>query len=89
MSLSSIFGDSVGSFTKRRLGIGSGGRAFLIDQLTFVIVSWLFIFLFFPSWFNRHFWNLTSILTVFILTPFIHRGVNIIAYKLEFKDVPW
>ncbi|NPA75040.1 MAG: CDP-2,3-bis-(O-geranylgeranyl)-sn-glycerol synthase [Euryarchaeota archaeon] len=89
MAYSSIFGDSVGSFTKRRLGIQSGGRAFLIDQLMFVVISWLFLYLLFPAWFLAHFWNVVSVATVFILTPFIHRGVNILAYKLGYKDVPW
>ncbi len=89
MGYSSIFGDSVGSFTKRRLGIESGGRAFLMDQLMFVIVAWLFIYLIFPQWFLAHFWNPVSVGTVFILTPFIHRGVNIAAYRLGLKDVPW
>ncbi len=89
MAYSSIFGDSVGSFTKRRLGIKSGGRAFLIDQLMFVIVSWLFLFLLFRAWFMAHFWNEISVLTVFLLTPLIHRGVNIAAYRLGYKDVPW
>ncbi len=89
MAFSSIVGDSVGSFTKRRLGIKSGGRAFLIDQLTFVIVSWLFIYVFFPTLFLEHFSNLTPILTFFRLTPIIHRSVNIAAYKLGYKDVPW
>ncbi len=89
MSFSSIFGDSVGSFTKRRLGIRSGGRAFLMDQLMFVIISWLFLYFLFPRWFFGHFWNVVSVGTVFIITPVIHRGVNILAYKTGYKDVPW
>ncbi len=89
MSFSSMLGDSTGSFIKRRLGIDSGGRAFLLDQLMFVIISWLFIFLFFPAWFLEHFWKTVPVLTVFVLTPLIHRGVNIAAYKLGYKDVPW
>ena len=89
MAFSAMLGDSTGSFIKRRLGIGSGGRAFLLDQLMFVIMAWLFLYLFFPWWFFEHFWKLAPVLTVFILTPLIHRGVNILAYKLGYKDVPW
>ena len=89
LSFSSLIGDATGSFIKRRLGIESGGRAFLIDQLPFVIVAWVFTFLLFPSWFMEHFWNIVSVATVFIITPIIHRLVNIAAYRLGYKDVPW
>ncbi len=89
MSFSSLLGDALGSFIKRRLGIESGGRAFLLDQLPFVIVSWFFLYMLFPGWFIEHFWNWISVTTVFILTPLIHRAVNIAAYRLGYKDVPW
>lgn len=89
MSFSSLLGDATGSFIKRRIGIESGGRAFLLDQLPFVMVAWLFTFLLFPEWFITHFLNWASVLTVFIITPLIHRAVNIAAYKLGYKDVPW
>ncbi len=89
MSFGAMLGDSFGSFIKRRMGIESGGKAFLLDQLMFVIIAWLLIYLFFPQWFLWHFWNVVSIITVFVLTPFIHRAVNIIAYKVGLKNVPW
>ncbi len=89
LSFSSLLGDATGSFIKRRLGIGSGGRAFLLDQLPFVLVAWLLAYIFFPEWFLQHFWNPVSVATVFVITPLLHRGVNIAAYKLGYKDVPW
>ncbi len=89
LSFSSLLGDATGSFIKRRLGIESGGRAFLLDQLPFVIVAWIFAFLLFPDWFLRHFWNPVAVATVFVVTPLLHRSVNIAAYKLGYKDVPW
>ncbi len=89
MSFGAMVGDLTGSFIKRRIGIESGGKAFLLDQLTFVIVAWLFLYLLFPYWFLGHFWNIVSILTVFFLTPVLHRAVNILGYKLKLKDVPW
>ena len=89
LSFGAMLGDSIGSFIKRRLGIESGGKAFLLDQLTFVIVAWFLLFIFFPLWFFEHFWKLVPVLTIFILTPLIHRSVNIIGYKMGKKKVPW
>ena len=89
LSIGAMGGDSIGSFIKRRIGIKSGGRAFLLDQLMFVIIAWLFTYIFFPWWFLEHFWNIIAILTIFILTPLLHRSINILAYKMGKKDVPW
>ncbi len=89
MSFGAMLGDSFGSFIKRRMNIESGGKAFLLDQLMFVIVAWLLIYAFFPQWFLEHFWNIISVVTVFVLTPLIHRAVNIIGYKTGLKNVPW
>ncbi len=89
LSFGAMIGDSFGSFIKRRLGIGSGGRAFLLDQLTFVFIAWLFLWVFYPSFFNFAFGNVPAVVTILIITPLIHRGVNIIAYKMGKKPVPW
>ena len=89
MSFGAMLGDSFGSFIKRRMGIESGGKAFLLDQLMFVIVAWILIYAFFPLWFLEYFWNIISVVTVFVLTPLIHRAVNIIGYKTGLKNVPW
>ncbi len=89
MSFGSMLGDLTGSFIKRRLGIESGSKAFLLDQLTFVVVAWLILYSLFSAWFVEHFWNVLSLATVFILTPIIHRAVNILGYKLKLKEVPW
>lgn len=89
LSFGAMLGDSLGSFIKRRLGIKSGGRAFLLDQLTFVFIAWLVVFIFYPSFFNIAFNNVPAIVTILLLTPLIHRVVNIIAYKMGKKPVPW
>ncbi len=89
LSFGAMSGDALGSFIKRRLGIKSGGRAFLLDQLTFVLVAWLLLYVFYPSWFLEHFAKPVPLLTILVLTPLIHRAVNILAYKMGKKDVPW
>jgi CDP-2,3-bis-(O-geranylgeranyl)-sn-glycerol synthase len=50
------------------------------------------VIIFFPSWFMSSFVDGTSILallTVLIVTPILHRSVNIIGYKAGLKKVPW
>ncbi len=84
-----LLGDSVGSFIKRRLGIGRGERAFLLDQLTFLIIALFLVFLAYPHFFFKYFWNIPAIITLFVLTPILHRIVNIIGYRMGKKDVPW
>jgi len=84
-----LLGDALGSFIKRRLGIGRGDKAFLLDQLTFLIVALFLLYIAFPSFFSRYFWNAPAMITLFVLTPLLHRIVNIIGYRMGKKEVPW
>ncbi len=89
ISIGSMIGDATGSFIKRRLGMESGSNAFLLDQYPFLFFSLLFLFIFYPYDFFRYVWNLPGIITLIILTPILHRVVNIIGYKIGKKEVPW
>jgi CDP-2,3-bis-(O-geranylgeranyl)-sn-glycerol synthase len=75
-------GDTVKSFFKRRLKKAPGSPWFPFDQLDFVIMSLLFLAPFFiPSW--------QVIVTILILTPFLHFLVNVFAYIIGMKKVWW
>lgn len=85
-AVGSMCGDTFGSFIKRRLNFERGKKFPVVDQLTFLCFAFVFAS-FFPS-----FWKLftiSEILFAFVITPFLHLGVNIIAYRLGLKDVPW
>lgn len=82
LSFGAIFGDAVGSFIKRRLGMANGAPAPLLDQLNFVVGG-----LFFASFIVEIPFN--AIVTLFIFTPFAHLLVNKTGYILKMKDVPW
>ena len=92
LGLGSMLGDSLGSFIKRRLGFGRGIKAPGLDQYNFVIGAALLVAIFGYSWLYAHFidgnavWGLVALLVV---VPALHRGVNIIGYRLGRKDVPW
>ena len=85
----SLTGDLVGSFIKRRKNMKSGEKGNLLDMWPFVIFAFLFLFLFSRSFFLLLYGNFIDIVIILVITPLLHRGVNILAYKMHRKDVPW
>ncbi len=88
LSIGSMLGDLVGSFIKRQVGYEPGSEALFLDQYPFALVSLLLVFLIFPQKFLILF-PLPGIITILILTPLLHRAVNILGYKMKMKDVPY
>lgn len=89
MSFGSLTGDVTGSFIKRRIGIQRGGKGALLDQWPFALVSFLFLIIFSGRFFMTYYGNIIGVLTILIITPPLHRLVNIIGYRMNKKDVPW
>ncbi|WP_207587426.1 CDP-2,3-bis-(O-geranylgeranyl)-sn-glycerol synthase [Halomontanus rarus] len=83
-----MLGDITASFLKRRTGRERGAAFPGVDQLDFVVVSLLLAFLVAPEWFLETF-TLAVIAVIVIITPVLHVGTNVIAYRLGFKDEPW
>jgi CDP-2,3-bis-(O-geranylgeranyl)-sn-glycerol synthase len=88
LSLGAMLGDIVASFFKRRLGMKRGAQFFVIDQLDFVLGSWLLTAILAPAWFWHNF-TPTIIVIVLIITPVLHRITNIIGYRIGAKREPW
>jgi CDP-2,3-bis-(O-geranylgeranyl)-sn-glycerol synthase len=92
LGLGSMVGDSMGSFIKRRFGVERGIKAPGLDQYNFVIGAVVLVMIFRFDWFEQHFmegnaiWGLVAVLVV---VPLLHRGINIIGYKMGKKNVPW
>jgi CDP-2,3-bis-(O-geranylgeranyl)-sn-glycerol synthase len=82
LSSGALFGDMMGSFIKRRLGIKQGRPAPILDQLNFIFGALLFTYPFSPI-------PLDMIITICLITPIVHLTSNIIAYKLKIKKVWW
>jgi CDP-2,3-bis-(O-geranylgeranyl)-sn-glycerol synthase len=92
LSFGAMFGDALGSYIKRRQNLKPGEQSPGLDQYDFIIGSWLLIIIFQFSWFYEHFLNgiaILGLITILVITPILHRGVNIIGYKMGKKDVPW
>jgi CDP-2,3-bis-(O-geranylgeranyl)-sn-glycerol synthase len=82
LSIGAILGDIVKSFFKRRFGIESGQKWVLADQLDFILGGIVLSLLVRVP----EYW---LVLLLLFATFFIHCGVNLIAYKLKLKKVPW
>ena len=80
LGFGALLGDAIGSFLKRRIGIGRGEPAPLLDQLDFIVVALLLVSIVVD-------FNLLCIVIAIILTLVIHLITNTIAYLIGMKDV--
>jgi CDP-2,3-bis-(O-geranylgeranyl)-sn-glycerol synthase len=48
----------------------------------------ILLLIFDPSWFYENMTPMIFVL-ILILTPILHRGINIIGYHFRVKEVPW
>ena len=90
LSFGALFGDMVASFYKRRQNLQRGDKFAILDMYDFIFMSLLLCFIFQRDWLLS--WILDGwvpLFTILVLTPFLHRGVNIMGYKLGVKNEPW
>jgi CDP-2,3-bis-(O-geranylgeranyl)-sn-glycerol synthase len=80
LGFGALLGDALGSFLKRRIGIGRGKPAPILDQLDFLIVALILV-----SFVVKMDW--VFIAMAIILTLIIHLMANTGAYLLGLKDV--
>ena len=82
LSVGAIIGDIIATFIKRRIGMEAGAEFFPLDQLDFIFGGIVFgSFLFVPS--------LVEIGLIILITLFIHKAANFLAFKIRMKKVPW
>ncbi|MCI4349259.1 MAG: CDP-archaeol synthase, partial [Thermoplasmata archaeon] len=89
LAFGALTGDAVGSFVKRRLGVGSGARTLLLDQLPFVLLPIGVGLLVFPSVFVPTFLGIEPVLWLLVFTLGLHALFNYIGYWTHLKKVPW
>jgi CDP-2,3-bis-(O-geranylgeranyl)-sn-glycerol synthase len=82
LSCGTLAGDLVGSFVKRRIGIGRGGKLEVFDQLLFFAFALAFCAVIYlpPA---------DEIAFLAVITYILHKVTNQIAYWLKLKAVPW
>jgi CDP-2,3-bis-(O-geranylgeranyl)-sn-glycerol synthase len=82
VSFGALLGDITASFFKRRSRIERGTEVLLLDQLDFVFGALILGSFFYVP-------NFYEILIICILTLFVHKTSNWIAFKFKLKNVPW
>lgn len=92
LAVGSLLGDMLGSFVKRRLSLERGAKAPILDQYDFLIGAFLVVGLLFPGWVYAQYiegGQILALVFLLVITPILHRVVNVIGYKMGQKDVPW
>ena len=90
LSFGALLGDMTASFYKRRRNLQRGDKFALLDMYDFIFMSLLLCLIFQRDWLLS--WILEGwvpLFTILVLTPFLHRGVNIIGYRIGVKNEPW
>lgn len=88
LAAGALLGDLLKSFFKRRFSKKRGEEWLVADQYDLVAGSMILVFLFDYGWAIEHI-TIAVALCIIIITPILHRGVNIIGYMIGVKDVPW
>ena len=90
LSFGALLGDMTASFYKRRKNLDRGAKYPLLDMYDFIAMSLLLTIIFGEGWLqNWIFDGFVPIFTLLILTPILHRGVNIIGFRIGLKNEPW
>jgi len=88
-----LFGDSAGSFIKRRRGLKREGEisseSLILDTMPFAISTFVFGQLLLTDTLVGSAQVRPAMVMLLLLTPLIHRGVNKLGYRLKLKDVPY
>jgi CDP-2,3-bis-(O-geranylgeranyl)-sn-glycerol synthase len=92
LPLGALLGDMLGSFGKRRMKIKRGAKTRGLDQYDFLIGTVTLLLLFQTEWVLGMYvldQAIIGLIFIVIITPVLHRAVNILGYRLGKKDVPW
>ncbi|MEN6396151.1 MAG: CDP-2,3-bis-(O-geranylgeranyl)-sn-glycerol synthase [Methanoregula sp.] len=88
LSLGALLGDMAKSFVKRRLGKNRGEAWPIADQYDLVAGAFIMVLIFDSSWlFANITWQV--LIVILVLTPILHRSVNIVGYLCGVKKEPW
>jgi CDP-2,3-bis-(O-geranylgeranyl)-sn-glycerol synthase len=88
LATGSLLGDACKSFFKRRWGKERGTKWPIADMYDLVAGALLLVLLIDPAWIFAYV-TLPVFIFILILTPILHRAVNIIGYRFRVKEVPW
>ncbi len=85
LSFGTLSGDAIGSFIKRRAGVG-WGRPFILDTIMFLIVSLVLVY---PLAVAPALYTPLNLAFFIVLTMILHPLTNMLANRAGLKNVPW
>lgn len=88
LATGALLGDLVKSYFKRRLGRERGAPWLIADQYDLVAGAFALVLIFDYSWFISTI-TLPILVIILIITPILHKMVNVIGYRIRVKEVPW
>ncbi len=91
LALGALLGDLTGAFIKRRMHKPRGAKAPGLDQYDFVVGALLLSLLVSPWSVPRFFAGdaLYGLAAIIVITPLLHRTVNIVGFRMGKKHEPW
>jgi len=89
MGLGAMIGDSINSFIKRRINIRSGDPFVPMDQLSFIVISYVFIKLLELDRLCGIEVTLAHFSMIVVIVMILHPLTNMISYLIGLKDKPW
>lgn len=88
LATGALLGDLVKSYFKRRLGRERGAPWLIADQYDLVAGAFALVLIFDYPWFISTI-TLPILVIILIITPILHKTVNVIGYRIRVKEVPW
>ncbi len=91
LAFGALLGDLAGAFLKRRMHKPRGAKAPGLDQYDFVVGA-LILSLLVPWWSVPRFFAgdaLFGLVAIILITPALHRAVNILGHRMGRKHEPW
>jgi len=92
LPIGALLGDLLGSYVKRRAGREKGARTPGLDWYDFYLGAFALLAIADYAFFTSHYVTGEAIygfLFITVITPVLHRAVNILGFQLGKKDVPW
>ena len=90
LSFGALFGDMSASFFKRRGNLKRGDKSPVLDMFDFIGMALILTLVFGDGWLQSWLFDgIVPLFTLLLLTPILHRGVNIIGFKIGVKNEPW
>jgi CDP-2,3-bis-(O-geranylgeranyl)-sn-glycerol synthase len=92
LPVGALLGDILGAFLKRRMGRPRGAKTPGLDWYDFYLGAFVLLVVFDYSFFLAHFVRgdaIYGLAFVTVITPVLHRVMNVLGFKLGRKDVPW